>query len=94
MPTATAASPLPLPDLTMQVLNAAKGIQLKFWINETNKTAVRKDLTKTSTIEALRKKLADYYGLNLAHMTEKPAGPVACGYDHVQYWQFAYLCEL
>jgi len=77
----------------VQALNAAKGVQLKFWIDETNKIMARKDLTKTGTVEALRKKLADYYGLDLARTAEKPAGPVTRGHD-MQQRQFAYLWEL
>ncbi|KAG1764586.1 hypothetical protein EV702DRAFT_1204967 [Suillus placidus] len=56
-------------------------ILLKFWIKEANRAAGKKALTKTGTVDALRMKLAEFYGLDLAATPEKPAGPVTRGHD-------------
>ncbi|KAG1803882.1 uncharacterized protein HD556DRAFT_1226739 [Suillus plorans] len=84
---------VPPSDVTVQALNAAKGVQLKFWIKEANQAVGKKALTKTGTVNALRTKLAEFYGLDLAAAPEKPAGPITRGHD-VQKRQFAYLREL
>lgn len=84
---------VPPSDVTVQALNAAKGVQLKFWIEEANQAVGKKALTKTGTVNTLRTKLAEFYGLDLAATFEKPAGPITCGHD-VQKRQFAYLHEL
>ena len=89
-----AAAPVPQPDhISVQALNAAKGVQLKFWIDEANGAANGKVLTKVGTVQDLRTKLAEYYALDLACPPEKSAGPITRGQE-VQKRQFAYLREL
>jgi hypothetical protein len=90
----SAAAPLPpLDHISVQALNAAKGVQLKFWIDEANSAANGKVLTKVGTVQDLRTKLAEYYALDLACPPKKPAGPITRGQE-VQKRQFAYLREL
>ncbi|KAG2047480.1 hypothetical protein BDR06DRAFT_976715 [Suillus hirtellus] len=84
---------VPLSDITVQVLNAAKGVQLKFWIEEANQAVGKKALMKTGTVNTLRMKLAEFYGLDLAATLKKPAGPITHGHN-VQKQQFAYLQAL
>ena len=86
-----AAAPVPQPDhISVQALNAAKGVQLKFWIDEANGAANGKVLTKVGTVQDLRTKLAEYYALDLACPPKKSAGPITRGKE-VQKWQFSYL---
>jgi hypothetical protein len=58
------------PDITVHAILVAKLEELKWWIARANDAAKvcggkKKPLTKTGNSNELRRKLADYYGLNL-----------------------------
>ncbi|KAH7904815.1 hypothetical protein BJ138DRAFT_1018596 [Hygrophoropsis aurantiaca] len=83
------------PDVNVDSVLAAKGAQLRHWIDEANKNAGKKELTKSGKIDDLRIKLATYYGLNLfGHPSSAAVLPVAGPPTHDQniqerQWEWA-----
>jgi hypothetical protein len=55
-------------EITSLALANATGAQLKFWIENTNKSLPKKVLTKTGRVDELRKKLAKHYSIDLSAM--------------------------
>ncbi|KAF8060115.1 hypothetical protein FPV67DRAFT_1512705 [Lyophyllum atratum] len=67
--------PTPPTDLNITSLSRAKGDQLKFWIDEANRIAGKRVLTKGGKVDDLRRK-AEYYNLDLS---SPPAVPIPAG---------------
>lgn len=51
--------------ITVKTISGAKYAVLKFWINEANRFASAKVLTKSGKVDELRAKLANYYSIDM-----------------------------
>ena len=83
------ASNLGIPALS---LTGAKGNELKFWIELTNKTAGKRVLSKTGKVEELRHRLATHYRLDLTSNPETVSahGPLPLD-EYIQRHQWDHL---
>ena len=81
--------------ITALSLTGAKGNELMFWIELTNKTAGKRVLSKTGKVKELRQRLAAHYRLDL---TSNPETVSACGPlpldEHIQRHQWDHLRSL
>jgi hypothetical protein len=91
------ASTIPLPDgLTSASLREAKGSEILFWIEKTNAVAGKRVLTKNGRVDDKRKRLAEYYNINLSAGAAVVAASVRPKTDeeHIKERQFSWLREL
>ncbi|KAG1775336.1 hypothetical protein EV702DRAFT_973264 [Suillus placidus] len=87
---------VPLPDgLTLARLKEAKGAEIVFWISQANATAGKRVMTKNGHVDDQRKRLADYYSLDLsADAVIIPSVAPKTHEDHIKQHQFGWLQEL
>ncbi|KAG1783659.1 hypothetical protein EV702DRAFT_1190679 [Suillus placidus] len=85
-----------LPDsFTCALLKEAKGAEIAFWIGQANAAAGKRVVTKNSCVDEQRKRLADYYGLDLsAEDSFVAAVALKTHEDHIKQHQFSWLQEL
>ncbi|KAG2114385.1 hypothetical protein DEU56DRAFT_748984 [Suillus clintonianus] len=87
---------VPLPDgLTCALLKEAKGAEVAFWIGQANTAAGKRVVTKNGHIDEQRKRLTNYYGLDLLAEDPVVAAVVPKTHeDHIKQRQFSWLQEL
>ncbi|KAG1722935.1 uncharacterized protein EDB91DRAFT_1209957 [Suillus paluster] len=87
---------VPLPDgFTCALLKEVKGAEIAFWIGQANAAAGKRVVTKNGRVDEQRKRLTDYYGLNLsAEDSFVAAVALKTHEDHIKQRQFSWLQEL